>query len=211
MTIGHVGQVKHVRADAPAAQSPRWWTAIPRSFRTESDRLGVLRSKSIPSFMFNGRTMKACMGLILTDQPRERRRSVGSRCCCSCPAPPPVALRPIQSARFGSSASTLTAESPLRRSGTWARNDAGHGRCPGADVIAAEATLKRGAVRLVLTREPDDFASASVALPATDCEERFRASSAGRTLRSSAPPTIGRCRANDRYRARAKSTNARTS
>jgi hypothetical protein len=50
------------------------------------------------------------------------------------------------------------------------------GGARGADIIAAEAALARGAaLRLVLAREPDDFVSASVALPATDWEERFRA------------------------------------
>jgi hypothetical protein len=49
------------------------------------------------------------------------------------------------------------------------------GGARGADIIAAEAALARGAaVRLVLAREPDDFVSGSVALPATDWEERFR-------------------------------------
>jgi len=50
------------------------------------------------------------------------------------------------------------------------------GGARGADIIAAEAALDRGAaLRLVLAREPDDFVSGSVALPATDWEERFRA------------------------------------
>jgi hypothetical protein len=50
------------------------------------------------------------------------------------------------------------------------------GGARGADIIAAEVALARGAaLRLVLAREPDDFVSSSVALPATDWEERFRA------------------------------------
>jgi hypothetical protein len=50
------------------------------------------------------------------------------------------------------------------------------GGARGADIIAAEAALERGArVRLVLAREPDDFVADSVALPDTDWEERFRA------------------------------------
>lgn len=49
------------------------------------------------------------------------------------------------------------------------------GGARGADIIAAEAALERGAaVRLVLAREPDDFVSDSVSLPNTDWEERFR-------------------------------------
>ena len=49
------------------------------------------------------------------------------------------------------------------------------GGARGADIIAAEAALKLGAaVRLVLAREPDDFALDSVSLPQTDWEERFR-------------------------------------
>src|SRR5918994_5875071 len=50
------------------------------------------------------------------------------------------------------------------------------GGARGADIIAAEAALERGAeVRLVLAREPGDFVSDSVSLPQTDREERFRA------------------------------------
>ena len=50
------------------------------------------------------------------------------------------------------------------------------GGARGADIIAAEAALARGAgLRLVLALEPDEFVSRSVALPATDWEERFRA------------------------------------
>jgi hypothetical protein len=50
------------------------------------------------------------------------------------------------------------------------------GGARGADIIAAEAALERGAeVRLVLAREPGDFVSDSVSLPQTDWEERFRA------------------------------------
>jgi PAS domain-containing protein len=50
------------------------------------------------------------------------------------------------------------------------------GGARGADIIAAEAALARDAsLRLVLAREPDEFASTSVALPQTDWEERFRA------------------------------------
>ena len=50
------------------------------------------------------------------------------------------------------------------------------GGARGADIIAAEAALERGAaVRLVLARAPADFVSDSVALPHTDWEERFRA------------------------------------
>jgi hypothetical protein len=50
------------------------------------------------------------------------------------------------------------------------------GGARGADIIAAEIALERGAaLRLVLAREPDEFVSGSVALPATDWEERFRA------------------------------------
>lgn len=46
----------------------------------------------------------------------------------------------------------------------------------GADIIAAEAALERGAeVRLVLAREPGDFVADSVSLPQTDWEERFHA------------------------------------
>ena len=50
------------------------------------------------------------------------------------------------------------------------------GGARGADIIAAEAALERGAaVRLVLAHEPGDFVSDSVSLPQTDWEERFRA------------------------------------
>lgn len=50
------------------------------------------------------------------------------------------------------------------------------GGARGADIIAAEAALERGAaVRRVLARPPDDFVSGSVSLPQTDWEERFRA------------------------------------
>ncbi len=50
------------------------------------------------------------------------------------------------------------------------------GGARGADIIAAEAALARGAtVRLVLARAPDTFVSESVALPGTDWERRFRA------------------------------------
>jgi hypothetical protein len=50
------------------------------------------------------------------------------------------------------------------------------GGARGADIIAAEAALVRGAaVRLVLALEPDEFVSRSVALPGTDWEARFRA------------------------------------
>lgn len=48
------------------------------------------------------------------------------------------------------------------------------GGARGADIIAAEAALERGAtVRLVLAREPGDFLTDSVVLPGTDWEERF--------------------------------------
>lgn len=48
------------------------------------------------------------------------------------------------------------------------------GGARGADIIAAEAALERGAaVRLVLAREPDAFVSDSVSLPHTDWAERF--------------------------------------
>lgn len=50
------------------------------------------------------------------------------------------------------------------------------GGARGADIIAAEVALERGAtVRLVLAREPDDFVSDSVSLPQTDWEDRFHA------------------------------------
>lgn len=50
------------------------------------------------------------------------------------------------------------------------------GGARGADIIAAEAALERGAaVRLVLAREPDDFVLDSVTLPHSDWEERFYA------------------------------------
>jgi hypothetical protein len=50
------------------------------------------------------------------------------------------------------------------------------GGARGADIIAAEAALERGAaVHLVLAREPGDFVSESVSLPQTDWEERFHA------------------------------------
>ncbi|TFD37760.1 hypothetical protein E3T40_03985 [Cryobacterium sp. TMT1-19] len=50
------------------------------------------------------------------------------------------------------------------------------GGARGADIIAAEAALERGAsVRLVLARDPGDFVSDSVSLPQTDWEERFHA------------------------------------
>jgi hypothetical protein len=50
------------------------------------------------------------------------------------------------------------------------------GGARGADIIAAEAALARGAdVRLVLALEPDEFVSRSVALPGTRWEARFRA------------------------------------
>jgi hypothetical protein len=50
------------------------------------------------------------------------------------------------------------------------------GGARGADIIAAEAALERGAaIRLVLAREPGDFVSDSVSLPHTDWEERFHA------------------------------------
>ena len=49
------------------------------------------------------------------------------------------------------------------------------GGARGADIIAAEAALERGAaVRLVLALAPADFVSSSVALPHSDWEERFR-------------------------------------
>ena len=48
------------------------------------------------------------------------------------------------------------------------------GGARGADIIAAEAALERGAaVLLVLAREPGDFVRESVSLPRTDWEERF--------------------------------------
>jgi hypothetical protein len=50
------------------------------------------------------------------------------------------------------------------------------GGARGADIVAAEAARERGArLRLVLALEPDEFVSASVALPGTDWEQRFRA------------------------------------
>lgn len=50
------------------------------------------------------------------------------------------------------------------------------GGARGADIIAAEVALGRGAaVRLVLSHEPDVFVANSVALPHTDWEVRFRA------------------------------------
>jgi hypothetical protein len=50
------------------------------------------------------------------------------------------------------------------------------GGARGADIIAAEAALERGAaVRLVLAREAGDFVPDSVSLPHSDWEERFHA------------------------------------
>lgn len=49
------------------------------------------------------------------------------------------------------------------------------GGARGADIIAAEAALERGAaVHIVLAREPDDFVLDSVKLPQSDWEERFQ-------------------------------------
>ena len=49
------------------------------------------------------------------------------------------------------------------------------GGARGADIIAAEKALARGAgLHLVLAFEPDRFAEASVTLPGTDWEKRFR-------------------------------------
>jgi len=48
------------------------------------------------------------------------------------------------------------------------------GGARGADIVAAEEALARGAsLRLVLARRPDDFVKDSVALPGTAWEERF--------------------------------------
>jgi NAD(P)-dependent dehydrogenase (short-subunit alcohol dehydrogenase family) len=50
------------------------------------------------------------------------------------------------------------------------------GGARGADILAAEAALARGArLRLVLARPPEEFVEASVALPGSDWTERFRA------------------------------------
>ena len=50
------------------------------------------------------------------------------------------------------------------------------GGARGADIVAAEAALARGArLRLVLARRPDEFVKGSVALPGTDWAERFYA------------------------------------
>ena len=49
------------------------------------------------------------------------------------------------------------------------------GGARGADLLAAEAALKRGAtVRLLLAFPPDEFEAKSVALPGTDWADRFR-------------------------------------
>jgi len=48
------------------------------------------------------------------------------------------------------------------------------GGARGADIVAAEEALARGAsLRLVLARRPEDFVKDSVALPGTEWEERF--------------------------------------
>src|SRR4051812_32306973 len=48
------------------------------------------------------------------------------------------------------------------------------GGARGADILAAEAALARGArLRLVLALPPDEFVAASVALPGSDWAERF--------------------------------------
>jgi hypothetical protein len=50
------------------------------------------------------------------------------------------------------------------------------GGARGADIVAAEAALARGArLRLVLARRPEEFVKGSVALPSTDWAERFYA------------------------------------
>lgn len=50
------------------------------------------------------------------------------------------------------------------------------GGARGADLLAAEAALKRGAtVRLLLALPPGEFEAKSVALPGTDWTDRFRA------------------------------------
>jgi hypothetical protein len=50
------------------------------------------------------------------------------------------------------------------------------GGARGADILAAEAALARGArLRLVLALAPDEFVDASVALPGSDWTGRFRA------------------------------------
>jgi hypothetical protein len=49
------------------------------------------------------------------------------------------------------------------------------GGARGADILAAEAALARGArLRLVLALPPDEFVAASVALPGSDWANRFR-------------------------------------
>jgi hypothetical protein len=66
------------------------------------------------------------------------------------------------------------------------------GGARGADIIAAEAALARGArVRLVLALEPDEFVSRSVALPGTDWEPRLRALLAQATVEVVGGPDDG--------------------
>jgi hypothetical protein len=49
------------------------------------------------------------------------------------------------------------------------------GGARGADILAAEAALARGArLRLVLALPPEEFIAASIALPGSDWTERFR-------------------------------------
>jgi hypothetical protein len=70
---------------------------------------------------------------------------------------------------------TATVRSAFARWGIGTGTTLVTGGARGADIVAAEAALERGAaLRLVLALEPDEFVARSVAIPGTAWEQRFR-------------------------------------